>query len=333
VIGGENMSYVLGVDAGATKTLAMVADYKGNILGAFAAGTGNFQVNGIAAASAEVDKAIRGAVEAAGIKREDITAAFYGMAGADRDKDFEYVRQVVEPVNPAPKMSIENDAVIILKVGALDGVGVGVVCGTGTNCIGFNGRGDRLQIGGLGELFGDSAGAGYIARLAFRNAVRGWDGRGPETILYEMFCKEIGVDRLIDIVEFYYPGSTRPGVNFSKLAPLVFQAANQGDQVAIDVLRFVGEEMGLAVIAAIKSLFRPDEHVKVVIGGSVAQKGENPAMLDAFKEKISSAHPDNEVIVPTLEPAFGAIFYAYDLVNVPITDEVIENLNKTFVKL
>ncbi|MDD2430655.1 MAG: BadF/BadG/BcrA/BcrD ATPase family protein [Firmicutes bacterium] len=324
------MSYVLGIDAGATKTLAMIADYQGNILGTSKAGTGNFQVNGIKAASLEVNKAIDGAIEVAGIKRENITAAFYGMAGADRDKDFEYVHQVVEPINPAPKMAIENDAVIILKVGALDGVGVGVVCGTGTNCIGFNKRGDRLQVGGLGELFGDSAGAGYIGTRAFRAAVRGFEGRGPKTVLYEMFCKEIGVDRLIDIVEFFYPGSTHPGVDFSRLTPLVFEAANKEDQVALDLLSFVGEEMGLAVNTAIKNLYSKDEHVKVVIGGSVAQKGNHPAMLDAFKAKISSFHPDNEVIVPTLEPAFGAIFYAYDLVNVPITDEVIANLEKSF---
>ena len=323
------MSYVLGLDAGATKTLAMIADYHGHIIGTYTAGTGNFQVNGIEAARNEVKKAIEGAIKDAGITKEDVTAAFYGMAGADRDKDFEYVHQVVEPVNPAPKMSIENDAVIILKVGTLDGVGVGVVCGTGTNCIGFNKKGDRLQVGGIGDLFGDAAGASYIGVTAFKRAVRGWEGRGPKTILYDMFCEEIGIDRLIDILDFFYRGE-RGIVKFSELTPLVFEAANKGDQVALGLLREVGEEMGLTVNVAIDKLFQPDEHVKVVIGGSVAQKGDNPAMLDAFREKISSHHPNNEVIVPTLEPAFGAIFYAYDLVDVPITNEVINNLKKTF---
>lgn len=325
------MSYVLGIDAGATKTLAMIADYNGNIKGTSIAGTGNFQVNGIEGAKKQVDKAIQGAIAAAGIKREDIKAAFYGMAGADRDKDFEYVAQVVEPVNPAPKMAIENDAVIILKVGTLDGIGVGVVCGTGTNCIGFNKKGERLQVGGIGDLFGDAAGASYIGVKAFGRAVRGYEGRGDKTILYEMFCEEMGVERLVDILDFFYKGE-RHRFNFSEMTPLVFQAANLGDKVALNLLKEVGEEMGLTVNVAIKKLFSPDEHVKVVIGGSVAQRGENPAMLDAFRGKISAFHPNNEVIVPTLEPAFGAIFYAYDLVEVPITNNVIANLNATFKK-
>lgn len=98
-----------------------------------------------------------------------------------------------------------------------------------------------------------------------------------------------------------------PGVDFSRLTPLVFEAANKEDQVALDLLSFVGEEM-FAVNIAIKNLYSKDEHVKVVIGGSVAQKGNHPAMLDAFKAKISSFHPDNEVIVPTLEPAFEQSF-------------------------
>lgn len=323
------MSYVLGIDAGATKTFAMIADYQGRIVGTSVAGTGNFQIRGIEPARIEVEKAINGAIEVAGIRRDQVQAAFYGMAGADRDKDFEYVHQVVEPVNPAPRMSIENDAVIILKVGVLDGIGIGVVCGTGTNCIGFNKRGERLQVGGLGDIFGDKAGASYIGPTAFSRAVRGYEGRGPKTMLYEMFCEEIGVERLFDVIEFFYHGSNR-GISFSQLTPIVFKAANLGDKVALDLLKEVGYEMGITVNAAISKLYHPEEHVKVVIGGSVAQKGENPAMLDAFRETISKHHPDNEVIVPTLEPAYGAIFYAYDMVNVEVTDEIIANLNQTF---
>ena len=325
------MSYVLGIDAGATKTLAMIADCEGHIISTFTSGTGNFQVHGIEPARVEVNKAIEGAIAAAGIKRDEVQAAFYGMAGADRDKDFEYVKEVLTPINPAPKMALENDAVIILKVGTLDGIGIGVVCGTGTNCIGFNRKGDRLQVGGLGDLFGDKAGASYIGVAAFQRAVRGFEGRGPKTILYDLFCEEIGVDRLIDIVEFFYHGQ-RKSISFSKLTPLVFNAANLGDAVALTLLREVGEEMALTVNVAIDKLYTPDDHVKVVIGGSVAQKGDNPAMLDAFRANIKAHHPNNEVIVPTLEPAFGAIFYAYDLIGIPITNQIIANLQATFKK-
>ena len=80
---------------------------------------------------------------------------------------------MLEPVFTISRWDFENDASIGIWAGTGDGVGVGVICGAGTNVLGFNGRGGRVQIGGMGYLFGDYAGGRFLATLAIRAAMRG----------------------------------------------------------------------------------------------------------------------------------------------------------------
>ena len=121
------MDLVLGVDAGATKTLAAVADLAGRIRGWGRAGCGNFQVNGPRAAR-EVSRAIRRALVMAEAEHSRVIAAYYGMAGADRPSDFAYIHSFLDPINPAPRWEVENDATIALVAATGRRLAVVVVC-------------------------------------------------------------------------------------------------------------------------------------------------------------------------------------------------------------
>lgn len=72
----------MGVDAGGTKTAALVSDLAGHVAGAGKAGPGNFQAIGVELAKGQVKRAMDLALDAAGIGAGDLEAAFYGMAGA-----------------------------------------------------------------------------------------------------------------------------------------------------------------------------------------------------------------------------------------------------------
>ena len=78
------MKHVVGVDAGGTKTVALVSDVTGRALGAGRAGPGNFQAVGVELAKAQVGKAVETALGEAGVAAQEVEAVFYGMAGADR---------------------------------------------------------------------------------------------------------------------------------------------------------------------------------------------------------------------------------------------------------
>lgn len=323
------MTWYLGVDAGGTKTLAIVTDENGHCRGVGMAGTGNFQGPGVEKARAEVKKAIEAAVDAAGIVPNDITAAYFGMAGADRDEDFRIVNELLTPILPSSMWGFENDASIGIWAGTGDGVGVGVICGTGTNVIGFNGQGGRIQIGGMGYLFGDYAGGSFIGTLAVRTAMRGFEGRGPKTSLYDKLCRFYGVSNLLDLVDWQYQGKS---LRLGQLAPIVFEAASEGDLPAQSILIDVGRDLGISANAAIRQLFGEAyaSPVSVVAMGSVFQNAEYPLMYDTFVETMKNEHPGVSPTILHCEPVFGAVYAALRLAGKSVTDEFKRTLEQSF---
>src|SRR5437764_3190546 len=93
----KRMQYVLGVDGGNTKTIALVAALDGTILGAGRGGCGdiyNAVITGTpwpdpaAAAIANIEYAVETALQAANVQPSDLVTAVFNMAGADWPEDF-----------------------------------------------------------------------------------------------------------------------------------------------------------------------------------------------------------------------------------------------------
>ena len=89
-------------------------------------------------------------------------------------------------------------------------------------------------------------------------------------MLHGVLCEYYQVDDLLDLVDWIYAGKS---LNLARLAPLVVEAAAQGDAVAWEILFEVGEELAVSALAAVERLFQPGERVEVVAMGSVFQKG------------------------------------------------------------
>lgn len=76
--------YVLGIDAGGTKTLAYLAGEDGAVLGEGRGGGANLQAHG----ELDVEKVLHGVIEAAlGDRAIGVDAVCLGMAGVDRAED------------------------------------------------------------------------------------------------------------------------------------------------------------------------------------------------------------------------------------------------------
>ncbi|MGC9063919.1 MAG: BadF/BadG/BcrA/BcrD ATPase family protein, partial [bacterium] len=129
--------YLLGVDAGATKTYCLVSDERGNILGFGSAGTGNYETFGLESAMKEIDTAILGAFREANIQRADVGC--FCLAGADFPEDFDMLKRAVESLNRVDIVMIKNDSLAALRAGLdQDNYGVVVIMGTGTNAAGID---------------------------------------------------------------------------------------------------------------------------------------------------------------------------------------------------
>jgi N-acetylglucosamine kinase-like BadF-type ATPase len=306
------MKYVLGIDGGGTKTIAAIASDDATVCGIGRSGATNFQGIGVTRAGINLKQAVDAALDDAQIKPSDVSFATYGIAGADRDVDFETVLGYVAPANCAGQYMITNDTTIALRAGTKDGVGVALIGGTGANTIGFSPNYEQKKIGGLGPLTGDYGSAGDIARKGVLASLKYHDGRAPKTLLYEMFRKRLDLDHLEDIIEYSYIDKYMP-FQIADLAPIVFEAANQNDKVALAILKKTGNQVGHDAVTCMRALFDKEEAVPVVLGGSVYMRGANRTLVDTMTGYIHKRYPNAKIVKLTNEPCTGALLWALDI--------------------
>lgn len=305
---------LLGVDAGGTKTLAAVADADGRVLGMGRGGNGNYQSAGRAFAKLNIAQAIERALSAAGAAPADVVAAGYGVAGADRDKDFEVIHQFLDEVSPTGAYVLCNDTTLALRAGTDDGVGVACVAGTGSNTMGFNAAGDHVKVGGFGPFSHDPGSSYGLVMRAVEASFRHWDGSGPPTALSDMFCQRFHLDEVADLIELEFFDTDKVDFHLNQLAPKVFEIAAEGDRVARGILERAGREMGSDAVSCLKRLFPVhDEPVPLVLGGSIFQKAADRSMILALEKTVRKVFPKVELKRLADEPCVGALILAKDL--------------------
>jgi N-acetylglucosamine kinase-like BadF-type ATPase len=305
---------VVGVDGGGTKTAGLLLDLHGRVLAQSRAGTSNYQICGAEAAEAEIGGALEPLRQHAARQGLRVAALGFGLSGWDRPTDHRVITDLLDRLAADTPYFVDNDLYLALRAGTVDGVGVGVVSGTGGNCGGTARDGSKHRVGGLLSELGDGGGAGDIAVAATRASRRGKDGRGPHTRLEELIVAHFGLQEIEDVADFFIPGLGRNG-SLPEVCPLVFEAAREGDRVARRILEEAGEELGLCARITACHLFRPEEAFPLVMGGSVLQKGDHPIMREALVSEVRKLFRHVEVHLLDCPPVLGAAFYALDLLH------------------
>lgn len=310
------MGYYLGVDGGGSKTIAVVADGKGRILGRGISGCGNHQVD-VPLADRSIREAIGDALVEAGLSKEDIEFALFGLAGADREADFRILRPMIAAMGFA-KTDIVCDTVIGMRAGTKQSDGIVLICGSGTNCFGINAAGDELQVGGFGYAYGDFGGGSELAVEVFRSVIRSWEGREADTALTQMTLEALGYPD----VERMFHGTLDEGARPPHtLAKLLFKASPT-DSVARDILRRQGTELGKSASAVIKKLRMESDAFDVVLAGSVLSRGEGDYVLQYVEREVKTVAPLARLRVLTLEPVAGALLLAMERDGLSVEEEV-----------
>src|SRR5688572_7166002 len=121
--------YVLGIDAGGTKTVCYLADSEGRIIGEGRGGGANLQAHG----ELEVEKVLHAVVDQA-IGDHAILphAVCLGVAGVDRAEDDRVIRGIMRRLGYKNHALVVNDALIALVAGLGDEPGVVLISGTGS---------------------------------------------------------------------------------------------------------------------------------------------------------------------------------------------------------
>lgn len=319
------MAYFLGIDAGGTKTFALVGDHTGRVLGFGRGGTGNYEGYGVEAARLEIARAVQGALESAGLQLAEVAGVGMGIAGADVPEDYVMLeREIFTPLLGGIPRVFRNDSMGGLRGGLKEPFGIVIACGTGCVCAGVNRAGAETRVGGISEDFGDKVSGTGIGRAGLRVVWRERDGIVAHSRLSDLFLARSGCK---DLDAFFYK-MYRNEMTFADLepmAPLVFDAARAGDAEACAILVESGEYLGEMVCAVARKLGMCGESFKVVMAGSVF-KGSSPLLADAMTTRIHRECPDATMVMPIFEPVVGALLLGMEL-EVTVSDEVYARLS------
>lgn len=299
-------SIVIGIDGGATKTVAVVMNQAGLEIGRSQSGSTNWNSVGIDTAYIHLNEAIIGALEQAGRRSEDVNAVCIGASGVDRPLDRERMTGWLRAIFPAAALAVHNDAVIALASGAGGEIyGVVLISGTGMIVYGFDRAGNRARAGGWGALLGDP-GSGYALGAEVLKAVT-WavDGRGPATALTQALLDHLGLERPQQLVDWAYRDIAWE--RFAALAPLAVHCAQAEDTVAQRILAEGAEGLAGAVRAVVQNLKMADDPLPLVLAGGNLRPGH---FQDQVKARILSFAPNAILIRPDLEPVIGAAMLA-----------------------
>ena len=307
---------LLGVDGGATKTVALVADRDGTVLGAGRAGSSDIHgASGPAAAIARVAEAVRQAARAAGVATSEAGAPAFCLCGADWPEDDEYyAAALTEQLGLTGRPLVMNDSFATLRAGTPDGLGVALVLGTG-GAIAARGPEGRSWFSGFRIA---PAGAEELGRQVFERLVRGEYGPGPVPAFHPAALEAFGVASVEELVHAIFRVDSVRQEGLARLAPVLLEAGCRGDPEARGLVRGHGRmlagyvraaaaRVGLDVPggSAVRAVRGPGR--SAVLGGGLLR---HPCrdLVDAITEGL----PGFEVLLAAVEPVYGAVLLAAD---------------------
>ena len=294
------MKCIVGVDGGGTKTLALAESLDAHWQGRGVAGSSNLHAVGFEAACAAIESAIAQAVGSA-----EIAALCFGLAGAGRAPERLAFTRWAQQTYPGAVVQVVGDAEILLAAGAPSGAALALICGTGSLACGRTAGGEFVRCGGWGYLFGDEGSGFAIGAAALRGVLQAYDGRGPQTALTERILAHRRLKTPPELIEDLYEAAS-PRSEIAALAPLVEEAAQQNDPIALSILEEAAAELTRMVAALYPRLgqFAPP----LALGGGVLLQGSS--LRQAFLRGCAAQGLAFSQVIAVSEPARGALALA-----------------------
>lgn len=294
--------HVLGIDAGGTKTVCLLADEHGTILSVARGAGANLQVAG----ELEVEKVLHHVMDTALDGREEVRpkAVCLGIAGVDREDDGRIVSAIMRRISPGSRVLVVNDALVALEAGAPGSPGIVIICGTGSIAYGRNAHGVAARAGGWGHVIGDEGSGYWIGQQAVMAVMRDADGRGPATVLSKQVLAHFDVPNASGLVHIVY-GPQSANRSIAMLGPSVQMASESGDDVASAILERAADELALAAQSVADRLQLRRDVFPFVLAGGVFRVV--PALVDLLRGRLNEIAPAATIDLLSEEPARGAV--------------------------
>ncbi|NWQ42737.1 hypothetical protein MLOOGBEN_18705 [Bacillus sp. EB106-08-02-XG196] len=299
----KNPIKLLAVDGGGTKTLAVLVNEDGNVLGEGKAGASNYQVVGVEAAKGALIEAILAAFHDAG-GLVDVEKAVFALAGIDTAKDEKVVEGVVQSaVNELfieiRSLVVENDCLSALLGATQDKAGILLIAGTGSIVYAHDGNKRIVRSGGWGHRVGDEGSGYWIGKQAIQSVLKMQDGRGEETLLSRLILDKFSFDKIDDLYNWTYSDSYSVD-DVGALAAVVDEAYRLGDAVSKRILDYAVNELIILLKTAIVKVGTEHDDFELILQGGVFHY--NAYIKEQVLERIQQITPNVKIITTIEEP-------------------------------
>jgi N-acetylglucosamine kinase-like BadF-type ATPase len=298
--------HVLGIDAGGSKTVALLATAEGEVIAEGRVGGANLRTHGELAVEKTLDAVID---QVLGAHITGLDAVCLGIAGVDREDDAATIRGIMRRLGFRDRTLIVNDALIALVAGAGQPRGLVIVAGTGSIAYGVNANAIAARSGGWGPVLADEGSGYWIGRHALVAIMRHADGRGPRTALTPMVLAHLGLARPDALVSEVYEGAERRQL-VASLGQLVEQARAAGDAVAAEILRHAAVELVSAAASVVSRLGMRGDVFHTFLSGGMFKS--NRWLAAEVSSRLLEVAPRASTSLLTAEPAMGAVVLARD---------------------
>ena len=279
----------MGIDGGGSKTKAVVVSESNGVLGTGISGPGN-PLQGLEQALSSVIESAQLALVDANMAdcSLDQVIAGVGLAGVNLPIWFEKVNAWQHPFKA---MHLTTD-LRIACLGSHRGED-GAVIITGTGSCGYFTSGKRdFIVGGHGFPHGDKGSGAWYGFQAVHYVLLALDGLSKPTLLSERLFAKFKVLNAVELVEIV---AGKPASFYATLANIVFDAAEEGDVIAINIVK------------------EGSEYINKVAGRLLAAQPNRLSMIGGLSPRVFSylsTEIQEQLSSSLCPPEVGAALYA-----------------------
>lgn len=303
---------MLAIDGGNSKTDVALVGWDGTLLAALRGPGASQEDYGIDGAMHRLGEMIGAVARQAGLAPSWPVArhASACLAGADLPEEEAALTSALLARGWSRSAVTLNDTFAVLRGGVDEPWGVAVTCGAGINCVAVAPSGAVARYLSFGALSGDWGGGQGLAEAVVWHAMRGWDGRGPETALGAAAAACFGLDSVRDVAVAIHKRELGRA-DLRRLTSLLFTVAADGDPVALSLVNRQAAEICVMAQAAMRRVGLAPTGTPVVLGGGVLE-ARDPLLLAEVDRQLAVTAPGARTRVLDVPPVAGAALLGLD---------------------
>ena len=302
------MKYVIGIDAGGTKTLIKIANLNGVVITSGITVSGNINTINPDIFGILLKETIDMLLKKSELKKTDCLSICIGAAGGGSIKNREAYQRILSNTGLSGIKSVETDAAAALA-GALKGLcGIIVISGTGSVCYGINKDRIAVRAGGWGHLISDEGSGYHIGSMMLQHIMNAYDTNNYSS-LTELVFNHLKIADHNQLIEYIY---SRDSVkkDIAGLAKVCSMAYQDGNNEAKAILAEAGKALANLVKIVYTRAFNPVEPCLWSYAGSIIENIE--LVRETINMELLKEFPMLQMIQPQNDSAYGAVHMALD---------------------